>query len=100
MAWNIHDPSILVVRHTETEVLEDSLHNGFVNGCPKKLLDPVLPQRGSNRFSRSWINVDHIAIDGAAGNCPDHRRRAIARVARHLNVGSSLKTIRGLTRDA
>src|SRR5206468_33077 len=94
MTRRLDGPAILCLDGFEAEPLENALNNSVVDWSAQEFVDSRPPQSRYRGLHFAWVHIDHIAIDPAACQFLDQRGRSIACEARHLDVGSTFKTIR------
>ena len=84
----------------EIQLFKDAIDDGVFDRRTEEGFDAFGPKRGGDWLPFARINVDDIAIDRTAGKRLDHRRGAIAGVARHFDVGAPFETIRCFAQQA
>src|SRR6185295_19167731 len=84
----------------ETEPLEDVIDDEIVDGGSQEGLDSLPAQCHCYGFAWPRIDIDHISVDGSTGQFLNHRRRPIAGEAGHLDIGSSLESVRSFAEQA
>ena len=94
MARNFDGPAVVgVLSYVEAEPLKYAFNDCVFHTHSEKSLDLLTAKCRSDRRSATRIHVDHITKDRAAGHFLNQRSRAIARKARHFDIGTPFEPV-------
>src|SRR5262245_55187512 len=93
MSRNFCIPAFMRSLHLEAQSTEDLFDRCIRNCRAEEGFNPMSPQIYRYRPPLLWIHIDNSTVNRPTGVGVNQRRRAIARVARHLNIGSAFEPI-------